>query len=76
MHAKGGADGIVGTQDRGDGHGLHGMGGGRAGRGNLRVAKTPPLQWGICEDAIVHRIAFQTPSITIAAMRIPSMPNV
>ena len=46
------------------------------GRGNLRVAKTPPLQSGICEDAIVHRIAFQTPSITIAAMRIPSMPNV
>ena len=32
------------------------------GRGNLRVAKTPPLQSGVGGDAIATRIAILVPS--------------
>ena len=46
--------------------------GGANGRGNLRVAKTPPLQSGFCGDAIAGRITIQMPPFTPPpCMRIP-----
>ena len=46
--------------------------GGANGRGNLRVAKTPPLQSGFCKDAIAGRITIQMPPFTPPpCMRIP-----
>ena len=43
----------------------------RTGRGNHRVAKTPPLQSGVCGDGI----AIPMPAIA-ASMRISSIPHV
>ena len=43
------------------------------GRGNLRVAKTPPLQSGVCGDIVAFRIALQMPTMA-SSMRIPCHP--
>ena len=62
MHAKGGADGIVGTQDRGDGHGLHGMGGGEPGGGIFALRRPRPYS-----GAIARRLQGLPPAIIIYA---------
>ena len=43
------------------------------GRGNLRVAKTPPLQSGVCGDIVAFRIALQMPTMA-SSMRIACHP--